>query len=166
MDFTGIRACSDRSVASVLSQWIWTEKGFTMIRMIRRNRQARPMNVLSMIATSRWRRLTISLIGLASAKSRTASATSASPQIYQPSGHGTARAHGIVDLSKLPTITPQGGASAQTPLPPRSDSLAPAQRQAATDHMRQQAPASGATAESQDFVGGGALPCWASSSTT
>jgi hypothetical protein len=125
-----------------------------MIRMIRRNRQARPMNMPSMIATSRWRRLagslvalslftalTISLIGLASAKSRTASATSASPQIYQPSGHGTARAHGIVDLSKLPIITPQGGASAQTPLPPRSDSLAPAQRQAATDHMRQQAPA-------------------------
>jgi hypothetical protein len=132
------------------------------------------MNMPSMIATSRWRRLaaslvalslftalTISLIGLASAKSRTTSATSASsaqPQVYQPSGHGTARAYGVVDLSKLPTITPQGGASAQTPLPPRSDSLAPAQRQAATDHMRQQAPASGATAESQNFVGGGALP--------
>jgi hypothetical protein len=54
----------------------------------------------------------------------------------------------VVDLAKLPTITPQGGISAQTP--------APAARQA--QQLAQQLPASGATAESQDFVGGGALP--------
>jgi hypothetical protein len=135
-------------------------------------------------ATARWRRLaaslvalslvttlTFSLTGLTSAKHRTASATSAPPQVYQPSGHGTALAHGIVDLSKLPTITPQDGVSAQTPLPPRPDSLSPAQRQAPTDYMRQQASApvpdtlqaqqltaSDATAVSPNFVGGGPLP--------
>jgi hypothetical protein len=145
------------------------------------------MNMPSMTATSRWRRLaaslvalslftalTISLTGLISAKSRAASAasaTSAQPQVYQPSGHGTALAHGVVDLSKLPTITPQDGASAQTPLPPRPDSLSPAQRQAYSDHMRQQSstPLPGALQAQQlteagtanvspNFVGGGAIP--------
>ena len=122
------------------------------------------MNMPSMAATSRWRRLaaslvalslftalTISLTGLISAKSRAASATSATsaqPQVYQPSGQGTARAHGVVDLAKLPTITPQGSAGAQTPV-----SGAPQVHQ-----LAQQLPASGATAESPNFVGGGALP--------
>jgi hypothetical protein len=148
-----------------------------MFRMIRRNRtnrtnrtnrKAQPMTMPSMIATSRWRRLaaslvaslvalslftalTVSLTGLISAKSRAtsaASATSAPPQVYQPSGQGTARAHGVVDLSKLPTITAQGGASAQTPA---SGALHAHQ-------LAQQLPASGAVAESPTFVGGGALP--------
>jgi hypothetical protein len=138
-----------------------------MFRMIRRNRKARPMNMSSMTGTSRWRRLaasftatfvalalgvalTISLTGLTSAKSRAASAASAQPQVYQPSGHGTARAHGVVDLSKLPTITPQAGADAQAPTPvpgaPHAQQLA------------QQLPASGAAAASPNFLGGGALP--------
>jgi hypothetical protein len=134
------------------------------------------MTMPSMIATSGWRRLaaslvaglvaglvalslfttlTISLTGLISAKQRAASAISAQPQVYQPSGQGTARAHGVVDLSKLPTITPhdgtpQGGAGGQTPAPvpgaPHAQQLA------------QQLPASGAAAENQAFVGGGALP--------
>jgi len=143
---------------------------FRMIRRNRTNRSACPMNMPSMTATSRWRRLaaslvaslvalslftalTIGLTGLISAKSRAASAasaTSAPPQVYQPSGQGTALAHGVVDVAKLPTFTPQGGASAQAPTPvpgaPHAQQLA------------QRLPASGATAESQDFVGGGALP--------
>jgi hypothetical protein len=121
------------------------------------------MNLPSMIATLRWRRLTvglvalslftaltISLTGLISAKNHAASARSAQPQVYQPSGHGTARAHGVVDLSKLPTIAPQGGAGAQAP------TAVPGALHA--QQLAQQLPASGATAESQDFVGGGALP--------
>jgi hypothetical protein len=139
-----------------------------MIRMIRRNRKARPMSMPSMIATAPWRRLaasftaslvalslfsalTISLTGLISAKSRAASATSAtnaSPQVYQPSGQGTALAHGVVDLSKLPTITPQKGASVQTSAPGAVHA----------QQMAQQLPASGAAAESSNFLGGGALP--------
>jgi hypothetical protein len=135
-----------------------------MFRMIRRNRKAQPMTMPSMIATARWRRLaaslialslfTISLTGLISAKSRAASAasavsaTSAQPQVYQPSGHGTALAHGVVDLSKLPTIAPQSGASAQAPV---AGALHAHQ-------LAQQLPASGATVGSQNFVGGGAIP--------
>jgi hypothetical protein len=119
------------------------------------------MTMPSMIATARWRRLAaslvalslftafmISLTGLISAKSRPASAASAPPQVYQPSGQGTARAHGAVDLSKLPTITPQDGASAQAP-------VAGAQQ---AQQLAQQLPASGATVGSQNFVGGGAIP--------
>jgi hypothetical protein len=142
------------------------------------------MSMPSLTATSRWRRLaaslvalsllialTISLTGLISAKSRAASATSDRPQVYRPSGHGTALAHGAVDLAKLPTSTPHAGASALTPLPLRHALRSPAQRQADTDRRLQQAPApvpvalqaqqatgSRATAESPNFVGGGALP--------
>ena len=53
-----------------------------------------------------------------------------------------------MDLSKLPTITAQGGASAQTPA---SGALHAYQ-------LAQQLPASGATNASPTFVGGGALP--------
>jgi hypothetical protein len=55
-----------------------------------------------------------------------------------------------VDLAKLPIIPPQGGASAQAP------TAVPGAPHA--QQLAQQLPASGATAESQDFVGGGALP--------
>ena len=102
--------------------------------MIRRNCRARPMTMPSMIATSRWRRLAASLVvslvaarslppsrlsrtGLISAKSRAASAVEApqppqppapSPRSTSPAETEPSRAHGVVDLAKLPTITPQG----------------------------------------------------------
>src|SRR5262249_22631739 len=109
--------------------------------------------VAGLVALSLFTALTISGAGLISAKSRAASAaapSSGQPHVYQPSGHGTARAHGVVDLSKLPTITPQGGASAQEPIPVPGATH--------TQQLAQQLPASGAAAESPNFLGGGALP--------
>jgi hypothetical protein len=103
------------------------------------------------IATSSWRRLAASLIALALLAVLTLSLAGAAdakgsapgaqpggaPKLYQPSGHGTALTHGVVDLSKLPTITPHAVTSVQaTPLP-GPDALTPAQRQAYNDRAQQ-----------------------------
>jgi hypothetical protein len=83
--------------------------------------------------------LTLSLATTAESQPHAASAASAQPQVYQPSGHGTALTHGVVDLSKLPTKVPNASASVQTPPPILTDPLTPSQRQAYDDRMPRQA---------------------------
>ena len=130
----------------------------------------RRLNTRALVALAMLALLTSGLTMAVGAQPSAGSAASDQPQVYQPSGHGNALAHGVVDLSKLPTITPHDGASAQTP-PILTDPLTPSQRKAYDDRMRQHPSASAPGAlppqqlttpakatVSPNFVGGGAVP--------
>jgi hypothetical protein len=145
-----------------------------------RSRSANTSSTSSTTATPPWRRLAASLVALAlfsllslslahaaDAQPRAAGAAGdTKPKVYQPSGKGTAIAHGVVDMAKLPVLQPHAVTTAQqSPLPPL-DALTPAQRAAYNDKMRKAGPAtvtpgatnatpSGATPK---FVGGGNVP--------
>jgi hypothetical protein len=122
----------------------------------------------SLVALALGAVLTLSLASAAGAKERAASSPSTQPTIYQPSGHGTALAHGVVDMAKLPTLTPHAVTSVQTPPLPAPDTLTPAQRQAYNDRMKkilaataaggQQSKATTTPGVSPKFVGGGKVP--------
>src|SRR3954453_13139834 len=77
----------------------------------------------SLVALSLGAVLTLSLASAAGAQPRVPSSISAQPKVYQASGHGTALAHGVVDLAKLPTIPPHAVTSVQTPPLPTPDAL-------------------------------------------
>ena len=132
---------------------------------------SRRVNTRALAALAMLALLTSGLTTAVGAHPSAGSAASDQPQVYQPSGHGTALAHGVVDLSKLPTITPHASASAQTPPPILTDPLTPSQRKAYDDRMRQHPSASApgalppqqlttpaAANVSPNFVGGGAVP--------
>jgi hypothetical protein len=99
-------------------------------------------SAITSATTSPWRRLATTLIALslgavltlsladaAGAKERAASATPPRPKVSPVSGHGTARARGVVDMAKLPILQPHAVTSAQPSPLPDPDALTPAQRQ-------------------------------------
>ena len=119
----------------------------------------------SLVALSLVVVLTMSLAGVAGAKETTTTAATSQPKVYPASGHGTALAHGIVDMAKLPILQPHAVTSAQTLPLPAPDALTPAQRQAYNDKARKATSTSlpGAATKtpqgvSPSFVGGGAMP--------
>jgi hypothetical protein len=58
----------------------------------------------------------------------TGAAADSTPKVYQPSGKGTASAHGVVDMAKLPILLPHAVTTVQkSPLPPL-DALTSPQR--------------------------------------
>jgi hypothetical protein len=121
----------------------------------------------SLVALSLGAVLTISVAGAAGAKATTPNSISDQPKVYQPSGHGTALAHGVVDMATLPTIAPHAVTTVQTPPLPAPDALTPAQRQAYNDKARATTPTTipgsqpaspSSNAPSPRFVGGGSVP--------
>src|SRR4051812_41032730 len=141
------------------------------------SRSMRLTRAPSTIATPHRRRIAASLVALAllsaftltlataaGAQPRVTAAPSDRPKVYQASGHGTALAHGVVDLAKLPTIPPHAVTSVQTPPLPTPDALTPAQRQSYNDRMRQVRatatvqPTKAPAKISPSFVGGGTVP--------
>jgi len=133
---------------------------------LRRRRLAASLVALALSAV-----LTVSLAGAAGAKQRASAALTSQPKVDAASGHGTALAHGVVDMAKLPILQPHAVTTARTPLLPSPDALTPAQRQVYNAKARQAAaavpsaqptkaltsPASPASA-SPSFVGGGLNP--------
>jgi hypothetical protein len=79
----------------------------------------------SVVAISLLSLLTISLAGAAGAESRASRQSNDQPKVYQPSGHGTALAHGVVDMAKLSILQPHAVTTAQTPPLPAPDALTP-----------------------------------------
>jgi hypothetical protein len=108
----------------------------------------------------------MSLAGAAGAKETATTAGASQPKVYPASGRGTALAHGVVDMAKLPILQPHAITTVQTPSLPAPDALTPVQRQAYNDRMRKAAPtvapgaqpAKSPTSASPSFVGGGLNP--------
>jgi len=126
-----------------------------------------------------WRRVAASLVALAllsvftlslasaagGAKAGASATTAEPPKVYQPSGHGAALAHGVVDMAKLPVLQPHTVTSVQKPVLPPLDALTPAQRQAYNNKARKAAPTPAPGAQptqpattAPKFVGGGSVP--------
>lgn len=120
----------------------------------------------TLVALSLSAVLILGLAGATSAQSHATSTPSAQPKVYQPSGHSTALAHGVVDMAKLPILQPHAVTSVQASPLPSPDALTPAQRQAYNTNAHKAVPTavpgaqtkSPTSAAGPSFVGGGLNP--------